>query len=120
MKRLLILPILALACTAQQRAETARAAEVFACEVAVLAPHVPEALDAVELARDVVKGQVNLAVALARLGVVKEQADEVIDAFNTCFTGQPPLQPLPEELQAPNETQTKLVAPPPAYGNKVL
>jgi hypothetical protein len=116
MKRLiLLLPILALAlaCTAQQRAETARASAVFACEVAVLAPHVPEALDAAELARDVVRGQVSLPLALARLGVAKAVADDVVNAFNTCFTGQPPLQPA-------SELETKLVAPPPAYGRKVL
>lgn len=117
-----LLPLLGvLACTAQQRAETARASAVFACEVAVLAPHVPDALDAAELARDVVKGQVSLPLALARLGVAKATADDVIDSFNTCFTGQPPMQPLPEELQpVPSEVETKLVAPPPAYGNRVL
>ena len=109
-----------LACTAQQRAETAHAADVFACEVAVLTPYLPEALDAAELALSVVKGEVSLPVTLARLGVAKAAADDVIDAFNTCFTGQPPLQPLPEELQPPSEQQTRLVAPPPAWGNKVL
>lgn len=109
---------LLMACTAQQRAETAHAAEVFACEVSVLAPHVPDALSAEQFAEEVVTGKVNLAVALARLGTAPDKVDEVVDAFNACFSG-PALQKLPEEL-APKGTTTSLRAPPPAYGNKVL
>ena len=109
-----LLPILVLACTAQQRAESARSADVFACEVAVLAPHLPEAVDAAELALAVVKGAVQLPLALARLGLTVDQANAVVADFNACFAGAPDLQPLPAELT------TTLVAPPPAYGNRVF
>lgn len=106
------------ACTAQQRAETAHAAEVFACEVTTLAPYVPQAISAEAFAEGVVTGKVNLAVALARLGTAPAKVDEVVDAFNACFApGE--LQPLPAEL-APAEPAQALRAPPPAYGNKWL
>jgi hypothetical protein len=119
-RRLLVLGLLLTACTAQQRAETAHAAKVFACEVAVLAPFVPEALEVEELVKGIVTGQVLLPVALGRLGVADAAASAAIDAFNSCFSG-PPMQPLPAELEpVPDGEQSKLVAPPPAYGNRVL
>lgn len=107
------------ACTSQQRAETAHAAEVFSCEVRELAPYVPDALSAEQLVQDVVMGRANLAVALARLGTAPAKVDEVVDAFNACFAGHGELQPTPAEL-APKEPTTALRAPPPAYGNKIL
>jgi hypothetical protein len=119
-RALLALALALTACTAQQRAETAHAAEVFACEVAVLSPFVPEALDAEKLVEGIVTGQVSLPVALGRLGVAKATADSAIDAFNSCFSG-PPMQPLPPELEPlPAGEVSRVVAPPPAYGNKIL
>lgn len=99
---LLCIPLLALACTAQQRAETARASQVFACEVAVLAPHVPEALDLDAFVLEVVTGKANLATALARLGLTLDQTNAVVDDFNTCFAGaqEQPAPAPPEELTA--------------------
>jgi hypothetical protein len=112
--------LLLFGCTAQQRAETAHAAEVFACEVAVLSPFVPEAIDVEKLVEGVVLGQVSLPVALGRLGATHEAANRAIDAFNSCFSG-PAMQPVPADPEpAPSEAQSRLVAPPPAWGNRVM
>jgi hypothetical protein len=120
--RLLVVALLG-ACSSQQRAETAHAAEVFRCEVSVLAPYVPEMLDAEKMVEGIVTGQVSLPVALGRLGVQKATAERAIDDFNTCFAGAQELQPLPPELQpepVPEGETSRLVAPPPGWGNKVL
>lgn len=117
MRTLTLLCLALLACTSQQRAETAHAAAVFACEVAVLSPYVPEALGAEKLVEGIVTGQVSLPVALGRLGVERAAADRAIDSFNTCFAGSALESPEPEAI--PQGT-TSLRAPPPAYGNRVL
>ncbi len=106
-----------LGCTAQQRAETARAHAVFQCEVAVLAPYLPEAMDVTQLVHDVVTGQALLTLALSRLGHAAELVHAIVNDFNTCFSGDAELAPLPMEL-APE--QSRLVVPPPAYGNRIL
>lgn len=99
MKAVALMGLALVACTAQQRAETARAAEVFACEVAVLAPYVPEALDAEALAQDVVTGKVSLPTALVRLGHPLDLVERIVGDFNTCFAGaQEELAPPPAEL----------------------
>lgn len=114
-----LLALLVLGCSAQQRTETARAVKVFECEVAVLAPYVPDALSAEKLVEGVVTGAVSLPVALTRLGVPVKQANAAIDDFNVCFAGaQEELAPPPEAL--PAGESSRLVAPPPAYGNRVL
>jgi len=110
---------LVLACTTQQRAQSARAAAVFECEVAVLAPYVPDAVDAAELVRDVVTGKVELPLALARMGAPLEEINRAVSDFNLCFAGAG------EELRPPApaplpEGETSLRAPPPAYGNRWL
>ena len=78
-------------CTAQQRAETAHASEVFACEVAVLAPYVPQVIDLEKLVEDVVTGKANLPTALVRLGATEAQVTSAVDSFNACFVGSPQL-----------------------------
>ncbi len=81
--------------------------------MAALAPYVPDAIDTAELVIDVVTGRADLALSLARLGVPLAEIPGLLVSFNGCFASE--LAPLPPELE-----QTRIVAPPPAYGNKWL
>lgn len=79
-----------------------RALDVFDCSVAAVAPYTGEALDAVELVRDAVKGRASVPEALRMLGASAEDVNAVRKALAACLpTPQPaPLMPEPEEYRA--------------------
>ncbi len=122
---LLIVTLLG-ACTNQQRAETVRARNVFECEVDALTPYLPDAVDAAQLVRDVVTGRAELDTTLIRLGASVEQANKALTEFNVCFAGvdalpqSPGGAPVLVPKPLPESVSSRLIAPPPAWGNRVL
>ncbi len=94
-------------CTPAQQARL----DLFECRVKALEPLVGPTLDAAELVRDIYLGRADLGQVLATLKASQAEAKALAERFHAC-------EPAPE---APaEEVQTRLVAPPPAYGNKVL
>jgi hypothetical protein len=88
------------ACSGVQLSPQAqRAADVFSCSVASVAPYVGDALDAVDLVREAIKGRADLEQALALLGSTPEDIREVKAALAACRSEPPaaPLEPEPVE-----------------------
>lgn len=99
------------ACNQPLPAKAVRSADIFACRVAIVAEYSGDVLDASEVVRQVIMQQANLESTLLRLGATAPEAHEALRRFVACDpdTGQPE----PMRLQ-------RVVAPPPAYGNRVL
>jgi len=103
----------ALACGLLPGSKTPELAR-FECQVAAIEPYVGDIFDAVELMRDVYAGKADLSEVAGYLRLTPEKIDAVNAKMREC-NGEPQAPPEPEET-----VQSKLVAPPPAYGNKVL
>lgn len=82
-----------------------RALDVFECSVAAVTPYTGDALDAVELVRDAVKGRASIPDALRMLGSSAEDVNAVRKALAACLpqTDPQPLQPEPAEYRAAAE-----------------
>ncbi len=76
--------------------------DLYQCRVHALAPYVGDVFDAAELVRDVTKGDTDLVKVLAGLGWATEDIMKASAELSAC------------------EPQPAVVAPPPAYGNKLL
>ena len=99
-------------CHSLTPAQQARA-DKFECQAAALAPLVEPTLDAADLLHDLYSGSANLGAVLSRLEIAQDEADALIDRLRAC---EPPVPlPAPESL-----TPARHIAPPPAYGNKVI
>ena len=83
-------------------------ADLFACRVTALAPIVSSVLDAEELVRALYLGQTDLSAVLATLQASQLEVASLQKALRLCA---------PDEVEG---AQSKVVAPPPAYGNKIL
>lgn len=97
-------------CTPAQQAKL----DKLECQVHALAPLVEPALDATELVRDLYTGKADMGRVLGSLGATEREVETLVKALRACEP-EPELQPMPPEYQP-----TKLIAPPPAYGNKVI
>lgn len=82
-----------------------RAVDTFECAVAAVAPYTGEALDAVELVRDAVKGRASIPEALRMLGSSAGDVQAVREALAACLprSEPPPLAPEPAEYSAAAE-----------------
>lgn len=78
------------------------ALDLFECRARVLLPYAGAVFDVEELVRQVAKGQVDIAKALGSLGLTVEDIAKVWSEYTAC-------EPTPA-----------LVAPAPAYGDKVI
>lgn len=89
---------LALACDRPPPlAQTVRAVRVFDCQVTALKPYLPEAMNTAKLVEEVVKGQVELPLALLRVGNSASDMSDAVDAFNACIQdGRPGPVEMPE------------------------
>jgi len=96
-------------CHSLTPAQTAKL-DKFECEVAALRPYVEPALDAAELLRDVYKGSADLGRVLGTLDTTQAEATALLKALHACAP----------RAELPEGEQSSIVAPPPAYGNKVL
>jgi len=74
----------------------------FECHVAALAPVVGDVFDTGELVRDAYAGKANVDDVLRALGATQAELEQVLSALAAC------------------EKESVVVAPPPAYGNKVV
>lgn len=89
-----------------------KATAVVDCRVHAVAPYVGDAYDAEELVREALAGKTNPLQVAAALGAKLEDLQALAKAWNACT---------PDPEPEPTETvQARIVAPPPAYGNKVL
>ena len=82
---------------------------VFECQVAALEPIVEPVFNAAELVRDAYGGVADIDEVLAALQTSQLEAASLKVALQRC-----------RPLAAPDAVQSKVIAPPPAYGNKIL
>lgn len=88
-------------------------ADINACRVAVVARYTGDVLDASEVVREVVMQRTDLTSTLLRLGVPVATVEPAVREFLNCDPEMAAPPVAPAILQ-------RIVAPPPAYGNKVL
>lgn len=92
-----------------------RAVDTFECRVEALKPYIDPVLDAEELVRDIAMGKANPETALYVVGASRAEFEAAVAAWNACSQPSERAEELPT-----NVVPARLVAPPPAYGNKVL
>jgi len=96
-------------CASLTPAQQARL-DLFECRVHAFEPVVSPALDAAHVVADIYRGQADLSEVLGSLRATQAEVKALQASLDAC-------EPKPV---LPVGTQSKLVAPPPAYGNKIL
>lgn len=99
------LPLLALATLGfgchDYTPQAQRAQDVFECRVAALSPYLSAVFDVSEVVRDTIQGKADPVAIMSTLGLLMADIHAAAEAWNAC---SPQL----------------IVAPPPAYGDKVV
>jgi hypothetical protein len=101
----------ALGCSASLSPAQQARQDRFECEAAAFAPILPAGIDAVELVARLYSGSASLQSVLGNLEPAQAELEALSNALDACRAA--PLQTVPASAK-------RVVAPPPAYGNKVI